>query len=158
MATVSADYGTDNQSITCTITSLSSGSSRQSTAISNTSNLYLDALVFVKVKTASSATSSSGYISIYAYGTVDGGSTYSDGATGSDGSITLTSPPNMRLLGIINTVANSTTYYGGPFSVASCFGGNLPAAWGIVVVNNSGNTLDAAVGSSYYQGLNNTVA
>lgn len=146
-------YGTSNQAITATITSLANNGQRQSTVVDNTTNLYLDALVHVKVKSAAASTSATGYVNVYAYGTVDGGTTYSDGATGTDGSITLTSPPNLRLIGVINVVANSTTYQGGPFSVAAAFGGVLPQKWGIVVENKTAATLDATIGSAYYQGV-----
>ena len=146
-------YGSNNQAITCTITSLTNGSQRQSTAIDNTSNTFIDAMVFVTVKTNASGTSASGSCNVYAYGTVDGGSNYSDGATGSDGSITLTSPPNMRLIGTINCVANAATYKAGPFAVSLAFGGVLPDHWGIVVENKTGGTLDASVGTAIYQGV-----
>jgi hypothetical protein len=146
-------YGTNNQAITCTITSLANNGQRQSTALDNTSNLFQDALVFVTVKTNSSGTVATGYVAVYAYGTVDGGSNYSDGMTGTDGSATMTQPPNLRLIGIISAVANSVTYKGGPFSVAAAFGGILPDHWGIVVENKTGATLDASVGAAIYQGV-----
>ena len=146
-------YGTSNQAITCTITSLANNGQRQSTAVDNSSNVFIDAMVFVKVKTSASALAASPTVNIYAYGTADGGTTYTDGATGTDGSITLTSPPNMRIIGIINTPATSTTYTAGPFSVAAAFGGNAPDHWGIVVENKTGQTLDASIGSSWYQGI-----
>jgi len=158
MSSVKSAYGTNNQSITCTITSLANNGQRQSTAVDNSSNDWLDALVFVKIKSAAASTSASGYINVYAYGTADGGTTYSDAASGTDGSITLTNPPNMRLIGVINVVANSTTYDGGPFSVAGAFGGTLPDHWGIVIENKSGATLDASIGSVWYQGAYATVA
>ena len=158
MASIKEAFGTNGQNITCTVTSLANNGQRQSTVVDNSSNLYLDALVFVKVKSAGSSTSSTGYVNVYAYGTVDGGTSYTDGATGSDGSITLTVPPNMRLIGVISVVANSTTYYGGPFSVAAAFGGILPEKWGIVVENKSAATLDASVGACIYQGVYQTAA
>lgn len=151
-------FGPSNQPITCTITSLANNAARQSTVVDNSSNLYLDALVHVKVKSAAASTSASGYVEVFAYGTADGGTTYSDSATGADGAITLTAPPNMRRIGVINVVANSTTYNGGPFSVAAAFGGILPQKWGIVVVNKSGATLDASVGSAFYQGVQQQAA
>jgi hypothetical protein len=144
-------YGTSNQSITCTITSLANNGQRGSAAIDNSTNLFLDALVFVKVKTSTS--SATGTVNVYAYGTADGGTTYSDGVTGTDAGQTLTVPPNVRLIGVINAVANTTTYSAGPFSVASAFGGVMPDHWGIVVENKTGATLDASVGSSWYQGV-----
>lgn len=157
MADVKLAYGSSNQSITCTITSLANNGQRQSTAIDNSSNKFVDALVQVKVKSNSSGTSSSGYVNVYAYGTADGGTTYDDVATGTDGGVTLTSPPNLVLLGTIYVVANSTTY-NRTFSVAQAFGGVLPDHWGIVVENKSGATLDASVGAAKYQGIYGTVA
>jgi len=152
-STIESKYGTNNQTITCTFTSLTNNSQRQSTAIDNTSNVFLDALVQIKIKSNASGTAATGAVNVYAYGTSDGGTDYSDGATGTDGSITLTSPPNMRLIGVINVVANSTTYIGGPFSVAQAFGGRLPDHWGIVIENKTSATLDASVGSAWYQGI-----
>lgn len=145
--------GTSAQAITCTITSLANGSARQSTAIDNTTNLFMDALVSLTVKSGASSTSATGHVDVYVGATVDGGSTYTDGATGTNGAFTPTSPTNLRFLGSINVVANSATYQGGPFSIASAFGGILPAEWVIVVINNSGATLDASVGSAQYQGV-----
>lgn len=153
MSDFKSKYGANGQAITVTFTSLANNGARQSTPVDNSSNLYLDALVSVKVKSAGSSTSAAGYVNVYAYGTTDGGTTYG-GVTGTtDGAVTLTSPPNVRLIGVINVVANSTTYESGPFSVASAFGGVLPEKWGIVIENKSGATLDASIGSAWYQGI-----
>ena len=153
--TIKSSYGTNGQAITCTITSLANSGQQQSTAIDNTTNLFLDVLVQVIVKTNAASTSATGTVNVYAYGTANGGTNYSDGVSGTNGSVTLTSPPNMRLIGVINTVANSTQYVSPPFSVAASFGGILPDHWGIVVENLSGNTLDASIGSAFYQGIYN---
>ncbi len=152
-STIKSSYGTSNQTITCTITSLVNGNARASTAVDNTTNLFLDALVAVKVKSNASGTGAAGYVNVYAYGTADGGTTYTQSATGTDAGITLTVPPNARLIGTINVVANAVTYNGGPFAVSGAFGGVLPDHWGIIVENQSGATLDASVGSSWYQGI-----
>lgn len=152
---INIKYGSNGQTVTCGFEGLTNNSARQSTAIDNTSNTFVDALIFIKIKTGGSGTAATGYANVYAYGTVDNGTTYSDGASGSDGSITLTSPPNMRIIGIINIVANSTTYYGGPFSVAAAFNGVLPDHWGIVIENKCGGTLDSTAGNHFakYQGI-----
>lgn len=155
MATIKSQYGASNQAIACTFTSLANNGQRQSTKVDNTSDLFLDALVQVKVKSGASGVSTTGCVNIYAYGTADSGSDYSDGASGSDAAITLTNPPNMRLIGVVNVVANSTTYVSPPFSVAAAFGGVLPDHWGIVVENLSGAALDGTVGSAWYQGVYN---
>jgi hypothetical protein len=154
-ADVKGKFGTSNQTITLTIASLGNGSARESTVVDNSSNLHLDALVAGKVKSNAAGTSTTGSVTLYAYGTADGGTTYGDGATGSDAAITLTVPPNLRPIGVINVVANATTYKFGPFSVAAAFGGILPEKWGIVMVNNSGAALDATGGSHsiFYQGV-----
>ena len=153
MATIKNLYGPSTQAITCTITALINGAQRSSLAVDNTTNLFLDALVVVKVRSAASG--ASGIVNVYAYGTADGGTTYGGGEAGmgTDAVVTLATFPNIRLIGIINVVANSTTYVGGPFSVAQAFGGSLPAGWGIVVENKTGASFDASVGNCWYQGI-----
>jgi hypothetical protein len=153
--TFEAKYGSNNQALTCTLASLANNGQRQSTAVDNTSNLFLDALVSVNIKTGSSGTSSTGYVNLYACGTVDGGTNYTENAGATDAAITLTAPPNARLIGVINAVGNATTYKGGPFSVAAAFGGVLPDHWLIVVENKTGGTLDATEGNHFkaYQGV-----
>ena len=77
----------------------------------------------------------------------------SEANIGTDSGITLTVPPNIALIGIINCVANSTAYVRIGMSVAQAFGGSLPDHFGIVVQNLSGAALDASVGSANYQGI-----
>lgn len=154
-----AKYGSNNQPITCSLapggTGLANNGARASAAIDNTSNLFLDALVQVQIKSGASGVSATGYVNVYAFATVDGGTTYSDGATGSDASITLTAPPNARLIGTVNVVANATTYKSSPMSVAQAFGGMLPDHWGIIIENKSGGALDTTEGNhlKLYQGM-----
>lgn len=153
-ADVKLKYGTTAQVITITLASLVTAAARSCLAIDNTTNLFLDALVQLQIKSPASATAATGYISVYAYGTVDGGTTYPEGC-GTDVGVTLTAPNNLRLIGTINMVANATTYKSMPMSVAQAFGGVLPAKWGICVVNNSGGTLDSTGGNHVvqYQGV-----
>jgi hypothetical protein len=149
---IELDYGSTGQSITITLTTLASAAARASTAVDNSTNLFEDALVEVTIVTGSTGTSASGYVNIYAAGSVDGGTTYGDGATGSDAAVTLTVPPNARLIGTLNCVANSTTYKSVPISVAAGFGGFLPQKWVIIISNQTGHAL--GTGSSVqYQGV-----
>lgn len=156
---IKAKFGTSNQTITCSLapggTGLVNNGARESTVIDNSSNLFLDALVFLKIKSGASGTTSTGVVNVYAYATADGGTSYSDTCTGSDASVTLTVPPNLRLIGTINVVATATTYKSGPFSVAAAFGGVLPEKWGIVIENKSGGALDTTEGNhaKFYQGV-----
>lgn len=157
MATINQLYGTTNQSITCTITSLGSGSARESTAVVNTADLFMDVKVQVKVKTNAAGTSATGAVNVFAYATADAGTTYSGGATGTDAAYTA-NKDQLIFLGSIPAVANATTYVG-LFSLSRAFGyGGIPAKWGIVVDNQSGAALDASVGAAVYQGISATVA
>jgi len=151
-ADIKSKYGSP-ATITCTLASLVTTAARSCLAVDNTSTLYLDVLVQVQIKSGAAATSTTGYVNVYAYGTADGGTTYAEGA-GTDAAITLTSPANVKLIGRLNVVANATTYKSEPFSVAAAFGGVLPQKWGIIIENQSGGTLDGTEGShlKLYQG------
>ena len=155
MSDIKTKYGTSNQAITVTLASLANNGARASTVVDNTSNLFLDALVAINIKTGAASTSATGYVNVYAYGTADGGTNYTEAATGSDAAITLVVPTNLRLIGSLNCVANATTYKSGPFSVAAVFGGAMPDKWGIVIENKTGGTLDGTEGShlKVYQGV-----
>lgn len=146
-------FGTSNQAITCTLTSLANAGGRGSAAIDNSTNLFMDALVQLKIKTGASGTVAYGRIEVYAYASADGGTNYTDGVSGTDAAAGLTTPPNAILIGVINVAANAATYVGGPFSVAQAFGGQLPEKWGIVVLNFTGGSFDASVASAWYQGI-----
>lgn len=159
MATINQLYGTTNQTITITITSLGSTSLRQSTAVDNTSNLFMDVKLAVKVKTNAAGTSATGVVNVFAYATADGGTTYSGGATGTDAAYT-NNKDALIYLGSLPTIANATTYVS-MFSLSRAFGyGGIPAKWGIVIDNQSGAALDSTAGnhSAVYQGINATVA
>ena len=70
--------------ITVSIASLADHAERQSDVIDNSTSLYLDAHVQLKVKTGS-AVSGDKAVYVYAYGTADSsGLGYSGGASGSD--------------------------------------------------------------------------
>lgn len=162
MANVKTAYGTEAQAITCTLASLvhSTTAGRESTAIDNTSNLYLDALVQVKVVLQSGTPGSDKRVYVWAYGTVDAATpVYPDAVTGTDAGITINSPTNLRLLGIIEAPTSAGTFKGGPWSVAQLFG-SLPEKWGIVVMNMTNMTLSATESDhkKLYQGVYSTVA
>jgi len=155
--TIEPLYGTNNQSMTITMTSLASTSARASTAVDNTTNLYEDVYLFFKMATNTAGVSTTGYINVYGYGTVDGGTTYPESITGTDAAITLTSPPNLVLIAQINANAVSKTYTFGPVSFCRLYGlDKLPAKWGVVVVNQTGAAFTATAGNYAitYQGIN----
>ena len=56
-ATIQPLYGTNNQSMTITMTSLANAAARASTAVDNTANLYEDVHIFFKIATNAAGTS-----------------------------------------------------------------------------------------------------
>ncbi len=157
MSTVKLAYAA-NASITITTDSLASSQTvgRSSTKVDNTSNEYLDALVSAIVPVSSTTPGNDQAIYVYAYGSTDL-SHYTEGVTGADASFTIRSPTSLKLIGVIPVPTASVTYYGGPWSVAAAFGGILPAYWGLVVVNYTGDAF--LTGTSWnYTGINATVA
>jgi hypothetical protein len=153
---IEAKYGTNGQAITITLNSLAASATvgRASASVDNTANVFLDALVGIEITLAAGTPSSSKAIWVYAYGTANGGTDYTDGCTGSDAGFTRTDPPNLPLLGILNApTAGGLNWLGGPWSVAQAFGGNLPDHWGIAVFDDTGVALASSDNSAWYQGV-----
>lgn len=156
MANVLTGYGPSAQALTITLTSLADAAGRESTVVNNSSDKYLDALVSLRVKPQNSGSiTDPKVVYLYAYASVDGGSEYTDSVTGADAAFTVTSPNNLKLLGVVYVAAINVTYRGGPWSVAAQFGGRLPERWGCVVYNDCGTAL-SATGSDHaveWQGI-----
>lgn len=148
-ATIKSLYAA-SASMTCTIDSLASSATagRESTVVDNSSNLYLDALVFITLVTINSAPANDKAVYLWSYAG-DGGSLYTEVATGSDAAYTRREPTTLRLVGVVPIPTQNLTYKGGPFSVAAAWGGVLPVKWGIVVQNYSGQTLSTGCSMSY---------
>jgi len=140
MADIKTKYASA-ASITISLATLADSAKRQSDAVDNGSNLYLDAQVQLKVKTGS-AVSGDKAVYVYAYGTTDSsGLGYSGGASGSDSASSGTLA-NTKLIGVISTPASGIAYESDMMSVAAGFGGLLPGKWGLIVENKSGSALD----------------
>lgn len=156
MADIKAGYGSSNQGLTITISSLANDAKRESTAVDNSVNCSFDALVQVKIATNTTADSTGDRsVYIYAYGTSDGGTTYSGNASGSDAAFG-TDPQqlsNCKLIGVVYTPTQNKIYESDLMSIASAFGGVLPERWGIIVHNRTGQTLKSGDCSAFYQGI-----
>lgn len=133
MGTITTNYGTAT-AITCGAASLANNAARQSTAISNSSNVD-DMTVQINA-----VSGTAGPLYVYLYSSIDG-SMYTDGCTGSDASYTMPTNINMRPLGTYNCPTSSGAA-SDEFSVVNCKG-FLPQTWGIVVLNSTGGTLSA---------------
>lgn len=149
MATLKEQLGSATL-ITVTLASLASGSWRQSNFVDNSSNLFMDIFVQLDVKTGATA---AGTVDIWSYASIDGGTTYSDGATGTDSAFTPTASPNLVFVGSVNTPAVTTSYVSRQFSLAFAYGGSLPQRWGLAIKNTNGGALDATEGNFLKQYL-----
>lgn len=151
-------------SYTITLTALASDSTllagRAGTAISNTSNLYLDYLIGGNViVNGVSAPTSQTVIEVWAYGSQNDTPTYADGITGTDANKSMTSAAikSSGLAPLANLYVDGTTtgrsYPFYPVSGAAVFG-RVPKNHGIFVVQNTGQALHAsAAGGIQYTGV-----
>lgn len=149
MATFKSLYASSS-AITITLASLGHSTTRvdgrESTAVDNTSNLFLDCLVSGKVTTGTSPTAGRS-IEVWVYASEDG-TTYPDVLDGTDSAESLTSENvrNTALKLATSVVIDSTsdrTYPIAPFSVAALFGGILPRKWGLFVAHDTAVALNA---------------
>jgi hypothetical protein len=150
MADAKIAYGS-SAAITITLASLATSSSlaggRESTAVDNTSNKYLDYLVGGKITTGTSPTDAKSIL-VYVYASVDDTPTYPDVLDGTDSDETLTSAgirnAGLRLAAAVTTDATSNrTYWIAPFSVAALFGGAMPKFFGIFVTHDTAVNLNS---------------
>ncbi len=135
MANVKVSYTTVG---TMTLSSpASSGSAaRESTAIDNSSNLYVDYLV--RHKFVAGTVTGNKQVICYVYGSEDG-TNYESVATGSDAAITLRSPESLNVAKVIPTPTSSVTYQV-TYSVAQCWGGIMPKKFGVIMVDDGAST------------------
>lgn len=139
---------------TITLASLASDTNllagRESDAIDNTTNLYLDYLLAGIVTTGTSPTASK-EIRVYVVG-IANDSTWPDVFDGTDSAETVTTSgirdSICKLAAVIPTTSTSNVgYWFGPVSVAALFGGTLPKKFIVFVVHNTGVNLNATGGN-----------
>jgi hypothetical protein len=140
--------------LTITLASLATSATlvagRESTAVSNATNKYLDALLAGFITTGTSPTA--GTIELWVYGGLNDTPDYPDVIDGTDSVETFTSVPIKRAgLGHVASITTDTTsnrtYPIRPASVAARFGGALPKNWGAFVTHSSGVNLNATAGN-----------
>ena len=153
MADVKANYPAASDA-TITLASLASDTNllagRESTALDNSSNLYLDYLVSGKITTGTSPTTARS-IQVWAVGSWDG-TTWPDVFDGTDSTETITSANHKnsicRFIAEMATDATSDrVYHFGPVSLASAFGGVMPVKVVFFVVHNTAVALNSTAGN-----------
>lgn len=130
-------------SFTITLGSLANGSGRSSASVDNSTNQRPAAMVSFAIKAGTAPTSGRVY---EVYLLRDLGTVASDNWGGTDAAIT---PRNAYCLGSIEVdpTLNATVYKEFSTHVA----GPLGPTWGIAIVNNSGQTLNASGHSAKYR-------
>lgn len=146
MSSLRLQYGASTP-ITISLANITNGGAQESDLVDNTGNMFIDCIVQVRVKLQSGTPGGERCVYVYAYGSEDG-TELTDNATGSDATIGLRQPTNLRLLGVINTPdSGALAYASHPMSLMSAFGGfGIPRKWGIAVVNSTGLTFSGTEG------------
>ena len=142
--------------VTITLASLANSTTgangRESTAISNASDLYWDYVVGGKLRTGN-ILSSDGFFEVWAHAAVSDAPLYVDTLTGADANITFTSRAMltscMRQLAQLNTISSAVSrfYWMEPVSIREAFG-FMPRDFGLVVINRTTGAASAVAGSS----------
>ena len=148
MADIKQEYGTST-AIVIGLGSLASSqdAGRESTAVDNGTNKYIDALVMVRIQLQAGTPAADRAVYVYAYGSEDN-TNFTDNATGADAAITLTNPPNSKLVAtIVCPDAGGLVYESQPFGIAKAFDWMLPRKWGIIVRNNTNVAFHATAGN-----------
>lgn len=148
-------YGSSS-AVTITLGGLATSSSftagRESTAIDNTSNKYLDYLIGGKIQVGTTPTAST-EIRVYVVGSVNDSPTYPDVFDGTDSAETRTSAgatdAAMKLAAVLSVDATTSNrdYWFGPVSVAALFGGVMPKYFVVFVTHNTAVNLNATDGN-----------
>ena len=150
-------FGTPGVDVTITAASLGNGAARESTAWDWSP--FDDILLEVTLMGGASGVSTTGVATVYAYATVDNGTTYTEGATGTDAAITIPAVTQLFVVGVLFINANGQVRKGGPWSLGAIFGGTLPAKGGIIILNETGAALDGTAGNHHvqYQGVSRQI-
>lgn len=136
--------------ITITLASMATSATRvvgrESAAVDNSTNLYVDALVSGKITTGTSPTG--GFIDIWVYASHDETPTYVDVLDGTDSAETFTDESSRNsAMELAHVIAPDTTndqvYWVGPFSVAALFGGVMPRFWGLFISHSTAVNLNS---------------
>lgn len=140
--------------VTITLASLATDANlltgRESTAVDNSSNLFLDYLLSGKITVGTSPTTGK-EIRVYVAALLDD-SAWPDVFDGTDSAETVTNAQirdaALKLAAVLPTVATSDLpYFFGPISVAALFGGVCPKKFAIFVTHNTGVNLHATAGN-----------
>ncbi len=160
MANVTQTYGSYTAMTVTNLQSLASSATAgwQSARVDNqTSVLALDYEIFVKLTTANTAPANDKAMYVYASPmiTTDAGTTWlaSDQGTatlptGTEGTTTIATPNDLKLLGILNYTTQQMVVQGS-FLLSNGVGMSMPDGFSIIIINFSGAALSTACVVAY---------
>lgn len=167
MAIVNQNLGTHTAFVTTSLNTLASSATAgwKSAMVDNTGILALDYELNITLPTANTAPANDKAVYIYLYGGYYDGSAwhYTDGGTatiinGTEGAYTIASPNDLILFKVLNyTTQQMILKMGGQF-IARAFGGRMPDAWGLVIVNFTGAAFVATNLQVAYKSYMETIA
>lgn len=144
-----------SSAVTITLGGLATSSTwlagRESTAVDNSSNKYLDYLLAGKIKVGTTPTAST-EIRVYVVGMLED-STWPDVFDGTDSAETVTSAGvgsgflKLAAVMLVDATTSDRDYFFGPVSVASLFGGVCPRKFVVFVTHNTAVNLHATDGN-----------
>lgn len=167
MATQNIAYGSYTAATVTNLQSLASSATAgwQSARISNTATKAIDYNIFVKLTTANTAPANdkAAYVYISPAMSTDAGTTWlqSDGGTatlpgGSEGTYTIATPNNMKLLGVLSYTTQNMTMQGS-FNLSGAVGMSMPEGFQIIIVNYTGAALSTSCVVAY-EAITQTIA
>jgi hypothetical protein len=125
----------------------------------------IDYNIFVKLTTANTAPANdkAAYVYISPAMSTDGGTTWlqSDGGTatlpgGSEGTYTIASPNNLKLLGVLSYTTQQMVMQGS-FSLSNAVGQSMPEGFQIIIINFTGAALSTSCVVAY-EAITQTIA
>lgn len=134
----------------------------QSARVDNRSTVALDYEIQIVLDMANTAAANDKAVYVYAVPWYNDGSTWyaADGGTttlpsGTEGTYTLGSPNNLKLLGVLNYTATNQNVQGN-FNLKNAFGEFLPDGWSLVLINYTGAAIAATGNMVAYKPLKET--
>jgi hypothetical protein len=162
-AAAGVTYGTDTNMTVTALNSLANSATAgwQSIRVSNVSTRAKDYIIGIKLTMANTAPANDKacYVYICAFWTSDAGTTWyaaSQGTTtlptGAEGTTTIASPNNLRLLGVLNYTTQNMVLQD-TFRLSDVFGTTMPQGFSIIVINYTGAAIAASTNLVSYTAI-----
>lgn len=151
MATITQNFGTNTSLTVTNLHNLADGSFWQSAVIDNGTIKGFILELFITIATTTTAASAVGYVDVYYSGSTDGGTDFSGGASGSEGSYTNSGDNNVRHMELIASLyCDATETTARTFKYRRNFR-DIGEDFSIVIGNQSGAALASSGNAVEYR-------